>query len=332
VSESPFFSVVIPLYNKAPHVARSISSVLRQTCQDFELIIIDDASTDGSVAEVQKLNDPRIRLLYRNEPGPGGYAARNLGIKESRGEWIAFLDADDEWYPEHLERMHRLSMEENAGLVAEGWVDSFGNGVQKPIRFLTDKKCKNSLMRISFDRYLYEVVNKKNFLHTNIVTVKKNILEEIGGFPAGKCTRGGDTALWLLLMHRCRYVVYSITYGSIYCRENSYVTQKNAPLIEDDYVYKMSKSILMKSDSAELSKKIKKYSNFFIYNAIKFRARNGNFDKKHMKYLYSDVDIFKYIFLCLILLVNQKKQKKIFRLYDALKYCIKKLQGIICAA
>jgi glycosyltransferase involved in cell wall biosynthesis len=91
-------------------VARSVGSVLNQTFRDFELIIINDASTDGSVEEVQKFNDPRIRLLHRDEPGPGGYAARNLGIKEARGKWIAFLDADDEWYPEHLWKMKELSI------------------------------------------------------------------------------------------------------------------------------------------------------------------------------------------------------------------------------
>ena len=91
-----FFSVIIPVGNKAPHLDRSINSVLNQSFKDFELILIDDATTDGSAAKLAGFTDYRIRLLKRSQPGPGGYAARNLGIKESRTNWIAFLDADDE--------------------------------------------------------------------------------------------------------------------------------------------------------------------------------------------------------------------------------------------
>src|SRR5690554_2524745 len=104
----PFFSVVIPVYNKEPHIARSINSVLNQSFQDVELIIVCDPSTDNSNAEVAKFTDPRIRVFHRDEPGPGGYAARNLGIKEAKAEWIAFLDADDEWYLDHLAEMKNL--------------------------------------------------------------------------------------------------------------------------------------------------------------------------------------------------------------------------------
>jgi len=96
------FSVVIPVHNKAPHVARSIQSVLDQTYKNFEMIIINDASTDDSMDEVSKFDDPRIRVFQRNEPGPGGYAARNLGIEKANAEWIAFLDADDVWLSEKL--------------------------------------------------------------------------------------------------------------------------------------------------------------------------------------------------------------------------------------
>ena len=99
--QKSFFSVsvVIPLYNKGPHIARSINSVRSQTFQDFELIIVNDASTDNSLGEVARFKDPRINLYHREKPGPGDYAARNLGIEKAKAEWIAFLDADDEWMP-----------------------------------------------------------------------------------------------------------------------------------------------------------------------------------------------------------------------------------------
>src|SRR5690554_4317093 len=115
----PFFSVVIPVFNKEPHVARAINSVLEQTFNNFELIVVCDPSSDNSNFEVEKFEDPRIRIFYRDNPGPGGYAARNLGVEVAKAEWIAFLDADDEWYPWHLseifQRLRQFSEEKVFG-------------------------------------------------------------------------------------------------------------------------------------------------------------------------------------------------------------------------
>jgi glycosyltransferase involved in cell wall biosynthesis len=98
----PVISVVIPVSDKAPHIGAALESVLAQDYAPHEILVIDDASRDGSRTVVEGYPDPRIRLLSRTERGPGGYAARNLGIGEARGDWIAFLDADDLWYPQHL--------------------------------------------------------------------------------------------------------------------------------------------------------------------------------------------------------------------------------------
>ncbi|MBC7103711.1 MAG: glycosyltransferase family 2 protein, partial [Parvibaculum sp.] len=99
------FSVVIPVHNKVAHVLEAIESVVAQTYAPYEVILVDDASTDGSAERIASVKDDRIRILKRSEPGPGGYAARNLAIKEAKGDWIAFLDADDAWKPDHLEKV-----------------------------------------------------------------------------------------------------------------------------------------------------------------------------------------------------------------------------------
>ncbi|MCG2778914.1 MAG: glycosyltransferase family 2 protein [Desulfobacterales bacterium] len=98
--DTPLFSVIIPLYNKRPYVSRAIESVRQQTFTDWELIIIDDGSTDGSTSEISK-DDARIRVFEQENEGPA--AARNHGIREAQGEFVAFLDADDYYYPRKLE-------------------------------------------------------------------------------------------------------------------------------------------------------------------------------------------------------------------------------------
>lgn len=100
-------SVVIPLYNNAATIAQAIDSVLNQTISDFELIVVDDGSNDGGKDVVRSLDDNRIRFFVQDNSGVS--AARNHGIEESQGEWIAFLDADDEWKPDFLSTVLSLS-------------------------------------------------------------------------------------------------------------------------------------------------------------------------------------------------------------------------------
>jgi glycosyltransferase involved in cell wall biosynthesis len=96
----PAISVIIPLYNKAAHVRRAVASVLAQDCDDFEVIVVNDGSTDHGEEVVWQISDPRVRLIYQENRGPG--AARNAGIRAARSNILAFLDADDEWLPHYL--------------------------------------------------------------------------------------------------------------------------------------------------------------------------------------------------------------------------------------
>lgn len=103
-SHSPLVSVVIPTYNRAALLPRAITSVLNQTFPDLECIVVDDGSTDQTTQVVAGFQDPRLRLLRLPINGGGGHA-RNVGIQAARGELIAFLDSDDEWLPQMLERL-----------------------------------------------------------------------------------------------------------------------------------------------------------------------------------------------------------------------------------
>ena len=103
---APFFSVVIPVFNRAEPLRQAIESVRAQTFQDFEIVVVDDGSTDNPRAVVESFADSRIH--YWHQPNAGGGAARNRGIDEARGELVAFLDSDDVFLPHHLASMHAL--------------------------------------------------------------------------------------------------------------------------------------------------------------------------------------------------------------------------------
>lgn len=106
--QMPFFSVVIPVYNKVTTLARTLRSVFNQSYADFEVIAIDDGSSDGSLLVLQDFAAKYSKLRVVSQQNSGVSVARNRGVQESNGEWIAFLDADDVWLSKFLEVMHRL--------------------------------------------------------------------------------------------------------------------------------------------------------------------------------------------------------------------------------
>ena len=103
----PYFSVIIPLYNKAPYIRKTVESVLGQTFGDFELIIVDNGSNDGSSEIVSQFNDPRLSV-HRMEENVGVSNARNIGVELSSAPYVTFLDADDWWESTFLEEMKGL--------------------------------------------------------------------------------------------------------------------------------------------------------------------------------------------------------------------------------
>ena len=113
-------SIITPLFNKKYYIAETIQSVLAQTLQNWEMLVIDNLSTDNSFEIAQQFEDPRIRFLQCHKQGPG--ATRNLGIQNATGEWIQFLDGDDLLEPEHLE--HQLEVAQargNADIIVSCW-------------------------------------------------------------------------------------------------------------------------------------------------------------------------------------------------------------------
>ena len=114
-----FITVVIPTYNRHVLLQRAVRSVLAQEHEDFELVVVDDASPDVTQDVVESIRDSRVRYLRREKNGSAG-AARNTGVKAARGEWICFLDDDDEYLPDYLRRMN-MAFEQAAPEIGFGW-------------------------------------------------------------------------------------------------------------------------------------------------------------------------------------------------------------------
>ena len=130
---TPDFSIVVPLYNKAAEISRCLRSALGQTYANFELIVIDDGSTDGGDAVVRSFQDRRLRFLQQENQGLA--ETRNNGVRAAKSPIVAFLDADDEWLPTHLEEVARLvRLHPEAGTYCTGfWLDR-GQGWRRRVR------------------------------------------------------------------------------------------------------------------------------------------------------------------------------------------------------
>ena len=178
---SPIVSVIIPTYNRAGLIQEALESVLRQTFKDYEIIVVDDGSTDNT-PEVLKPYRHRIRYVHQENQGIS--AARNWGILLSRGAYIAFLDSDDLWYPEKLEKqIAYLEAHPKVGLLYGQILCRTDSGIEKvlPRRVVT-----------SFQ----ELLRESNTIPTSVVVARKKCFESVGLFNASFPV-AEDFELWL---------------------------------------------------------------------------------------------------------------------------------------
>lgn len=198
LQSSPRFSVVMPLYNKAAHVRAAIESALSQSFPAHEILVIDNRSTDGSRECVAAIGDDRIRLLDLPTPGPGGYAGRNLGIRAASGDWIAFLDADDLWNPDHLAVFaEAMEADPDARAVATRFDHVFADRSQ-PQRIAAELAHAQTL---DFSGFLSAWLAVRECpMWTGAIAIRRDTLFAAGLFPEGRAARGGDKDLWLRVL------------------------------------------------------------------------------------------------------------------------------------
>ena len=177
-------SVVIPCYNAASCIMDAIGSVLNQTCDNLELIVVDDASNDDTCKIVQKIDDPRVKLITRTENG-GAAVARNTAIRAATGRYIAFLDADDYWTLNKLSVQIKAMQEKAASFSCTDYI----------------VRAKNKEMLMTMPEEInYGKLLKGNVIHTSTVVYDSN---KLGKYFMPVLPMAEDFATWLNLLRQC---------------------------------------------------------------------------------------------------------------------------------
>ena len=216
------FSVIIPAYNAEKTIARSINSVISQTFDEFELIIVDDGSRDKTKDIVAQFSDDRIKYIFR--PNQGVSSARNTGIISSSGKYVCFLDSDDEWKENHLEELSKLIEKyTDCGLYVTGYDIRLTDG---KILHRSTQVLKN-LESGRFDNGYEILLNYGYFLHTDSICCKREVFDRVGNFEVG-VKNGEDDDMWFRI-----FAYYPIaitkTVTAVYDRSESAATAKRVP-------------------------------------------------------------------------------------------------------
>jgi glycosyltransferase involved in cell wall biosynthesis len=248
-SNNPEVSVILPTYNRAHLIKRAIQSVLNQTYQNFEIIVVDDGSTDNTEEEVvRNLNNKKIRYIRHNE-NKGAASARNTGIKVARGEFIAFQDSDDEWSINKLER--QMEVFKNAPLevgvvYTGGWLIRDNERTHRPL--FTTKQREGSIYKELFEWRITR-------LTTPATIVKKECFNRVGMFDE-RLSRFIDWDLWLRISkyYEFKYIAEPL------------VTQYYTPasISADLNVYIEARKLILEKYAEEFKKNKKMLARYFF--------------------------------------------------------------------
>lgn len=184
----PFFSVIIPLYNKENYIENTLKSVLNQSFNDFEVLIINDGSTDNGENKVLGFNDPRI--LYHTKQNGGVSSARNIGIDLAQSNYITFIDADDFWYPNFLETMHENIINFPNIKVFAAAIEVETLKKVFPAQYSIKKTAETELVNY------FKASSKQSVICTSCAVFHYSIFKEIGTFDT-TIKSGQDTDLWI---------------------------------------------------------------------------------------------------------------------------------------
>jgi glycosyltransferase involved in cell wall biosynthesis len=306
----PRISVIVPTYNCAAYIPDAIDSVLKQTCQDFEIIIVDDGSTDDTVRVLDKYrSNPCIKYVYQENKGPG--AARNAGMKLSQGEYICFLDSDDQLYRDSLQlRREFLDRQEDVMMVFTDY------GLKKIEdvcikKYLADNKFLESFKDSFVKRPDNAIVFNDKFIDlfygfsphpiwTGTVMMKKSVVGSVGYFRTDTSI-GEDRDYWIRIAdnHKIGYIDEPT---AMYNHFRSYLTKD-----VERYCLERIKSLKNTPNQSASRKKIVQRNISDTYLQLGYYFYKKNRRRSAMKYLlsglqynYRNRDCAKYLIINLL--------------------------------
>jgi hypothetical protein len=192
-------SVIVPLYNKASYITRALDSIAAQTFGDFEVIVVDDGSTDSSGQRASAHPDKRVRVLHQSNAGPG--SARNRGIAEAQGDLLAFLDADDEWMPDYLESSVCLldQCDTRVAATTSGYIE-FPKGISSESMW-RDRGLKEGVQQVTPFTPAVKLVYMLAYMSPCSTVARATAVRRWGGFyDKNRCTYAEDAVLWLKVL------------------------------------------------------------------------------------------------------------------------------------
>ncbi|MDF5707842.1 MAG: glycosyltransferase family 2 protein [Nostoc sp. S4] len=260
----PKVSIIIPAYNAMTYLPETLKSILFQTFTDFEVLIINDGSTDNIVQWASELPDPRVRLIVQENQGVA--TARNTGIERAKGKYIAFLDADDLWEPTKLEKqVHYLKNHPEVGLLHTSMmlIDFQGNSLG---RIITSNAEGNALKKLL----------EKNTIVTSSVIVRSYCLQKVGKFNSN-LRSSEDWDMWIRIA--TNYPLAVIKEPLVYYRQHNNNMTKNWQILEQDLV--TIENLFQSLQRELLYLKNRSYGYASIYLAWK-ALHNG--DRQHATY------------------------------------------------
>lgn len=305
------FSVVIPLYNKQDFIATCIQSVLNQSFRDFEIIIVNDCSTDNSLGIVEKFNHPEIKIV-NHDFNQGLSASRNTGIKNSSSEYVAFLDADDCWTPVFLETiLNLINNFPQASLFGTNYIEIYPNGKRLEVKKGLEKNTLNSGMILDF----FITGLQQPIYCPSSFCVKRIVFEKIGFY--NESISFGEDIDFNIRANLIFKLAYSKTIGCEYTMySQNQITQsslKGKKITDFDFYEKQYPN----------HKSLKMYLDFQRYVMAKHYKLEGNFTA--FKQLTQEISLknltLKQIFLLFapLQLVILIKKIKVFLLKKGIK-------------
>jgi len=245
----PRVSVIIPVFNGGKFIGQAIDSVLKQTFRDLEIVVVDDGSTDETPSVVAQFSD---RILYLRQENQGVSVARNTGIEAARGDYLAFLDADDVWLPHKLQRqVECLNKQSNVSAVGCGHYVA-----DRELNVLEEKIPLHSQSPLD-DLLLFR---SNHGLCSSTLLVKKNVIYRVGNFDPSLST-SADWDLAIRIAHR--YEVAFVAEALVYYRQHDANMHQNVGRMERDMRVVLGKAFAIPDQQGSSSLRRRAYSNLY---------------------------------------------------------------------